>query len=262
MDPGTRVAGGLARLQSASSHPSWTPAWCQDSGTRTGSRGARLPGTAPAWRMSRSPMFAVANVLPDPAAIWISALGWLSRRDRSRFVMASNWARRRRPWSSAGEGCWAVEPEHAQRRRLGIEAARESGFSSGGLAPIGQATFDRAGGQLVGDAALVLHRLTLHPRQGRPLLLCLAHADRLAVHEQHVVRGPGGREHRVDLPTRLPFGRDVRVVRTGHDHPRLRNAAGGIVQPCSASACEPGRGVGPSERCGTLACAKHVNMRS
>ena len=60
---------------------------------------------APAWVISRSAMFAAANVLPEPVAIWISARGLLSCSDCSRFVIAACWASRSHGvWSVGGSG--------------------------------------------------------------------------------------------------------------------------------------------------------------
>src|SRR5579871_1281680 len=62
-------------------------------------------------------MFAAANVLPAPVAIWVSARGRSSRRDFSRFSIAHAWAGQ----SPAGSNTGIV-----RRRFLSVEAPARS----------------------------------------------------------------------------------------------------------------------------------------
>lgn len=54
--------------------------------------------------------------MPYPVAIWISARGWLSRRESSSLVIASNWARRSRPGCSSSSGMSGTRDHKLPRR--------------------------------------------------------------------------------------------------------------------------------------------------
>ena len=144
------------------------------------------------------------KVLPAPVAIWIRARGRSSLKDSSRLSMAVIW-QSRRPAVARAAGCVcsrarkrcrfgqpflerfrAVEIEDFARARLGIAAIGEAGDDAGALVEEGQRLLVvdplELGGGIAGG--LLFDRRDL---VAPVLWLGFDDADRLLVHEQHIV---------------------------------------------------------------------------
>ena len=151
------------------------------------------------------------KVLPAPVAIWISALGRLSRSDSSRLRIACAWAGQRPSESRSGKQMQTapdsghpasvrvvllpaaqrlgpVEGEHPPRGGYRIEQGGEAGLPPGGFVAERERAVHEEGGQCAGIGGLVLAGLGFDAGQRRARFLGLDDPHRLPIHEQDVVR--------------------------------------------------------------------------